>query len=170
MAEVRTPNAATGWQPVVLLRATTEGYSMKMFSRIVRSVFFFALLVAPVSVFAQRPAGQSETSYKVTIADPGHHIFHVAMRINHPAQDLLVKMPVWMQAIYEVHNYAEQVQDLRAHSDSGTPVTITSVDPHTWKLASITGPVIIEYDLDVGNQHKLSGKSYLEKQSGVING
>ncbi|HZS44098.1 MAG TPA: hypothetical protein VFC63_03280 [Blastocatellia bacterium] len=140
------------------------------FSRLMRLVWLVVILAAPGSLLAKTAANPSETTYKITIPDPGRHIFHVAMRVNNPGTNLLVKMPMWMQAIYEFHNYAEQVQDIKAHDSSGASIEITAVDNHTWRISPKTGPIVIDYDLDVSDKHKLSGKSYLEKQSGVING
>jgi predicted metalloprotease with PDZ domain len=143
---------------------------MKLTLRFIGIILFLAFPVHPGLARAMSSDG-APTAYVVTIPDPNKHVFHVAMRVNRPASTLQVKMPTWMEAAYELQNYAEQVQGLKAHDDVGTTIEALVVDNHTWRFVMPKpAPVIIEYDVDVGDKHKLFSKSYLEKQTGVISG
>ncbi|HZS06418.1 MAG TPA: PDZ domain-containing protein [Blastocatellia bacterium] len=131
------------------------------------AVALFVLVSVP-PVLAAEPA----ITYTVTMPQPSKHVFHVAMEIRNPTSVTLeVRMPTWMQAIYELQKYAEQVGQIKAHTPSGEPVGLTALNDHAWQVTPAgSSPVVIEYDLDVGGRHKLFGKSYLEKSAALIHG
>ncbi|HWQ36258.1 MAG TPA: PDZ domain-containing protein [Blastocatellia bacterium] len=133
-----------------------------------RLILVALILVCTAAAHAAEPA----IAYTVTMPQPSKHVFHVTMEIREPAAaSFEVRMPVWMQAVYELQNYAEQVAQLKAHTPAGEPVELRPVSDHAWQISlPRPAPVIIEYDLDVGNRHKLFGKSYLEKSGAVIHG
>ncbi|HYM01097.1 MAG TPA: hypothetical protein VEZ90_19215 [Blastocatellia bacterium] len=144
---------------------------MKLTSRLVRCLAFISLLAGPVLAGSRTGDASTATSYIVTIPDPGKHVFHVAMHINSSEPTIQVKMPTWMQAAYEIQSYYEQMQGVTGHDEAGKGVQVAAVDGHTWRISPPkVEPIVIEYDLDVSDKHKLFAKSYLEKQVGMISG
>ncbi|MFN7946110.1 MAG: site-2 protease family protein [Blastocatellia bacterium] len=133
-----------------------------------RSLLVVALLLMlPSGISAAEPA----VAYTVSFPQPSKHVFHVVMEIRQPATTFEVRMPIWMQAVYELQRYAEQITQIRAHLPNGEPVELKPRNDHTWQLSlAQAAPVVIEYDLEVSNKHKLFGKSYLEKSGAVIHG
>lgn len=137
-----------------------------------RLLILLALLTINYSQSLRAADNPAAVQYSVSIPDPSKHVFHISMEIKKPSSvDFDVKMPIWMQAVYELQTYGEQVQAIKAHNEAGAAIELSSVNDHTWrvKLAQLE-PVIIEYDLDVSDKHKLFGKSYLEKQTALLHG
>ncbi len=138
---------------------------------IIKRWLIFALLLAACAlpVYA---ASNAAVVYKVAIPDPAKHIFHISMEMKNPSSlSFDVKMPVWMQAVYELQTYGEQVQGIKAHNEQNEAVELAAINDHTWRVKlSKLAPLIIEYDLDVSDKHKLFGKSYLEKQTALLHG
>lgn len=137
-----------------------------------RVLLLLALLTIGCPQLLRAADNPAAVQYSVSIPDPSKHIFHISMEIKKPSSvNVELKMPIWMQAVYELQTYGEQVQAIKAHNEAGAAIELTSVNDHTWRLKlNQLEPVIIEYDLDVGDKHKLFGKSYLEKQTALLHG
>ena len=78
---------------------------------ILRSRFVFAACLALFP--AARPAAAT-IDYKISLAHPEKHSFHVQMRVPVAAdqRDLIVALPAW-NALYQVRDFAYRVSDVR---------------------------------------------------------
>ena len=117
---------------------------------ILRSRFIFA---AGFALFlAARPAAAT-IDYKISLAHPEKHSFHVQMRVSVAAdqRDLIVALPAW-NALYQVRDFAYRVRDVRAGKSPGSESAVIpyKLDKQTWRIpaaAAVDGSVDIEYSI-----------------------
>ena len=55
-------------------------------------------------------------------------------------------MPVW-NALYQVRNFAANVEDVRAQDGSGAPAEVRNAKPSEWEITSPAGCVVVSYDI-----------------------
>jgi predicted metalloprotease with PDZ domain len=97
------------------------------------------------------------TEYFVSLADSATHLAHVSIRLNRitPGEAEL-EMPVW-NALYEVRNFAANIENVRAESPAsegpgGTIVAgIHSEATSGWRVVSPTPCVVIHYDIHLSS-------------------
>jgi predicted metalloprotease with PDZ domain len=132
--------------------------SRKVALATVRVVFVFALATAgqlwgatavtcatPVSTHPQ------PTEYFVSLAGYAQHLAHVAIRFPQTPGPITLNMPVW-NALYQVRDFAANVENVRAADASGRPVSVIHRETSEWEIASPGQCVVVDYDihLDVG--------------------
>ena len=81
--------------------------------------------------------------YNVTLADARRQLLRVHMTIAPTSPKLEVQLPVW-NAVYQVRDFAEHVNWLRATDAAGKSVTIHKLDKTTWSAPNATN---IEYEI-----------------------
>jgi predicted metalloprotease with PDZ domain len=86
------------------------------------------------------------TEYYVSLADAPTHVAHVSLRLPAGAADQTLNMPVW-NALYQVRNFAANVENVRAQDATGTRVEVRSVQPSQWKIVAPVGCVVVSYDI-----------------------
>lgn len=114
------------------------------------------LLLLYARAFAQYPCptfqdngvlGSQAWSYSVKLQDPEKHLLHVTLSIRPTAGDLQVQLPVW-NALYQIRDFAERVDWLKAADAQGKPVTVRQLDKTTWAVPSAT---TVEYEIVAGD-------------------
>ncbi|HYG99175.1 MAG TPA: hypothetical protein VD837_08585 [Terriglobales bacterium] len=98
----------------------------------------------PISAAQQSVGTQAETlvlTYTVTLADAARN--HVHVKLSPIGPDGVVQLPVW-NALYQVRDFAQFVQSVRATDRHGRPVAVRKIDKTTW---SAPGANAIEYDI-----------------------
>ena len=86
------------------------------------------------------------TEYFVSLADNTLHTVHVTIRFMRASGTFTLNVPVW-NALYQVRNFAANVQDVGAVDASGQPVPVFQSGTSEWRLTA-TGPcVVAEYDV-----------------------
>lgn len=106
--------------------------------------------------------------YTITPADPGLHLFDVALTITHPDPDgQIVSLPAWIPGSYMIREFARNIVQIRAESE-GRKVRLTKRDKHSWQAARCSGALTIIYqvyawDLSVRAAH-------LDHTHGFFNG
>jgi predicted metalloprotease with PDZ domain len=114
-------------------------------------VFLWAMAAHPASATIR---------YRVSIAHPEKHLFHVMMTAPTVGKELRVALPAW-NTLYQVRDFAYRVQDVRAVSlqkESATvseAVQIRKLDKQTWQVRPVPhdatrpdlGSVQIEYEI-----------------------
>ncbi|HWR14542.1 MAG TPA: PDZ domain-containing protein [Terriglobales bacterium] len=87
--------------------------------------------------------GSSLWKYDITLADAPHQLLRIRMSIAPTSPSLRVQLPVW-NATYQVRDFAEHVNWLRATTAEGQPVSVHKLDKTTW---SVPNAVSIEYEI-----------------------
>jgi len=89
--------------------------------------------LAPLLLFfATRPAAAA-IDYRVSLADPAAHTFHVTMTIPVEGRDVITALPAW-NALYRIRDFAQRVGPIRAVCPAVTAVPLNKrlMDKQTW--------------------------------------
>ncbi len=107
-----------------------------------------ASLFAATTVSCSSPASaQPEpTEYFVSLADSTNHLAHVSIRLREGSGARLLDMPVW-NALYQVRNFAANIENVRAQDASGAAVAIANVKTSEWQITESPGCIVVNYDI-----------------------
>jgi predicted metalloprotease with PDZ domain len=110
------------------------------------------LLFSAISGLAQAPCpaptnsgavASTTWSYDVALADARRQLLRVRMTIAPTSPTLEVQLPVW-NAVYQVRDFAEHVNWLRATDADGKPVAVHMIDKTTWSAPNAKS---VEYEI-----------------------
>src|SRR5450759_2817619 len=86
------------------------------------------------------------TEYFVSLANPAEHVAHVSIRLPQGEGTRTLAMPVW-NALYQVRNFAANVEDVRAQDASGAAATVRNTRTIEWNITAPPGCVVVSYDV-----------------------
>ena len=116
---------------------------------------FVTASYATTQVTCETPVNPQKepTEYFVSLADSAKHVAHVSIRLNKAGAELSVlEMPVW-NALYQVRNFAANIENVRADPPTfeGVGGTITTglrkLATSRWEVVGPTPCVVIHYDI-----------------------
>src|SRR6476469_1394671 len=85
--------------------------------------------------------------YRIATRNPSAHIFRVTCSIADPdPAGQVVRMPTWIPGSYLIREFARNIVELEARSESG-PVAVEKIAKDAWQCAACTGPLVVEYDV-----------------------
>jgi predicted metalloprotease with PDZ domain len=86
-------------------------------------------------LIAARPASAT-IHYRVSLDQPGRHLFGVSMTIPVEGREVTVAMPAW-NALYRIEDFAYRVRDVTAlcRSLGVVPANVRKVDKQTWRIS-----------------------------------
>ncbi len=84
-------------------------------------------------VSSKRKLSVSPIAFQIAPADPHAHLFTVSLRINAPAQDQHLCLPVWIPGSYLVREFAKHLQGLVA-TQKGRHIAFEQLDKCTWQM------------------------------------
>jgi len=96
--------------------------------------------------------------YRITPANPGAHLFEVALRIAEPDPDgQVLSIPAWIPGSYLVRDFARNVVAIHARAGD-RDLELTKVDKSSWQVEVCHEPLtvtleIYAYDLSVRGAH-----------------
>ncbi len=105
-----------------------------------------AWAVTSVSCASPATVKPEPTEYFVSLADHAQHIAHVSIRLPQGEGTRTLAMPVW-NALYQVRNFAANVQDVRARDASGAVAQVRNTTTSEWTITAPPGCVVITYDV-----------------------
>lgn len=106
--------------------------------------------------------------YHVRPANPHAHLYEVTLRIESPdPEGQQLSLPAWIPGSYLIRDYARHVVRLEAEAEGG-PVMVRKIDKHTWRLAPVTGPLLVR-TLVYAADPSVRG-AWLDGQAGFFNG
>ena len=91
-------------------------------------------------------AQQQPTEYFISLADNVNHLAHVSIRFTRLRGPITLNMPVW-NALYEVRDFAANIENVRAFDASGRTIAITVAKTSEWQMAPPTACAVVEYDI-----------------------
>lgn len=99
---------------------------------------------AATQVSCSSPTGSRAqlVEYFVSLADAPTHVAHVSIRLSHAEGAQILNMPVW-NALYQVRNFAANVENVRAQGQSGAAVEVRNLRPSEWEVAAPAGCVVV---------------------------
>ncbi len=106
----------------------------------------------PVTCLSPADKQPQPTEYFVSLAEPSRHLAHVSIRLPQGSGIRSLDMPVW-NALYQVRNFAANIEDVRAQDTTGSPTVVLNTKPSEWEITAPPGCVVVSYDihLDVPN-------------------
>jgi predicted metalloprotease with PDZ domain len=84
--------------------------------------------------------------YSVSLFNPAQHLLHVRMQLPPGASMRELQLPVW-NALYQVRDFAQYVNWIRAATSSGRVLPITQVNKSRWRLAGAEDGAVVEYEV-----------------------
>jgi predicted metalloprotease with PDZ domain len=135
---------------------------------IAAAFFWFAVLLAmPVGAQNSPPASQpAPVRYIISLARRPGHLVGVRILLGPGPSERDVQLPVW-NALYQVRNFSQYVNWVRAKTAAGQPVVVQKLDKTTWHLSGVAPGAEIEYEI-LANQSGPFGAE-LNSQHGFFN-
>ncbi|WP_456418228.1 M61 family metallopeptidase [Thiolapillus sp.] len=96
------------------------------------------------------------------------HLFRVTLTIPRPAPEgQQLCMPAWIPGSYMIRDFAKNIISIKALCE-GQPVALSKLDKQTWKVAPVSAPLVVEYEVYAWD---LSVRgAYLDTTRGFFNG
>jgi predicted metalloprotease with PDZ domain len=102
--------------------------------------------VTAVTCASPSRSPSAATEYFVSLADPAAHLAHVSIRVQDSDGKLTLDMPVW-NALYQVRNFAANVEHVQAQDASGAPVEVRNTNLSEWLIVAPAGCAVVTYDI-----------------------
>ncbi|MGJ9420693.1 M61 family metallopeptidase [Massilia sp. CMS3.1] len=111
---------------------------------------------------------QPAIHYTIVPKDLAGHLFNVTVTVPAPAPDGQVfALPAWIPGSYMIREFARNIVRIRAESN-GAAVALTKLDKHSWRAASVDGPLTLHYEIYAWD---LSVRAaHLDQSHGFFNG
>src|SRR5207237_3906847 len=108
-----------------------------------------AICIAPLiqAVCAQTTAtSTAPIQYTVTLADLSAHKVHVTINLAPGSAQRDLQLPVW-NALYQVRDFAQYVNWVKAQDRDGKALPIRALDKTTWRVTGAEHGARIEYEI-----------------------
>jgi len=109
------------------------------------AVIVLAICLSAFGVLAQSP---QPVAYTVTLASPEQHLVEVQITLPPGAADRELQLPVW-NALYQVRDFAQFINWIRATDSSSHPLAMTQVNSSRWQVHAASKGATIEYQIYV---------------------
>jgi predicted metalloprotease with PDZ domain len=140
------PHGREGQEFARAVRASTRRRALAPAAKFPRSL---ALCLALLWLFAAPAVAQSSyTTYVVSLASPEQHLVEVQLSIPVGPAQREIQLPVW-NALYQIRDFAQYVDWIRAHDGSGNPLPLREVGKGRWQLDGAQDGATIEYQIYV---------------------
>ena len=120
----------------------------------------------PVTCNSPQNPQPEPTEYFVSLADPANQLAHVSIRLRDGSGVRTLNMPVW-NALYQVRNFAANIEDVRAQDASGAAATVVNSRTSQWEITAQAGCVVVSYDIHLSSPGPFG--SALNPQHGFFN-
>jgi len=100
-----------------------------------------------VLVFYSSPLfAQTPVRYIISLASPERHLVQVTVEIppGHDTHEL--QLPVW-NALYQVRDFSQSMNWIRAKDASGRALAVTVLNPSRWKMSGTQNGARVEYEM-----------------------
>ena len=107
----------------------------------------FVLLALSLSCLLTVCAHAAPTVYyTVSVANPGAHLVHVTINLAPGAAERELQLPVW-NALYQVRDFSQYVNWVRAKSTTGQAIPVHMVDKSRWRIGGTKAGAEIQYEI-----------------------
>jgi len=83
--------------------------------------------------------------YTVSLANPSQHLVHVKIQIPPGVAEHDLQLPVW-NALYQVRDFSQFVNWVRARSSAGQPIAVRKIDKSRWHVEGTEQGAEVEYE------------------------
>jgi predicted metalloprotease with PDZ domain len=102
-------------------------------------------LCAPKAVCQPNHPNTAGIQYTVSLAGYQDHLLRVQLELAPGNPKRRVQLPVW-NALYQVRDFAQFVNWMRARTLAGDPLAIRKIDKTTWEVEGANEGAILEYE------------------------
>jgi predicted metalloprotease with PDZ domain len=114
--------------------------------RVGRQSLRLALCTAILAVSSTSTA--QSIAYTITLSSPEQHLVEVQIILPAGAAQRDLQLPVW-NALYQVRDFAQYVNWIRAKDRSGHPLPVRELDKSRWQIQGADAGAIVEYQIYV---------------------
>jgi predicted metalloprotease with PDZ domain len=100
------------------------------------------LLLAAHAIAQQQPA----IGYTISLTSPVEHLVEVQIILPPGAAQHELQLPVW-NALYQVRDFAQYVNWIRAKDRAGKPLPIREITASRWQIGGTENGAIVEYQI-----------------------
>jgi predicted metalloprotease with PDZ domain len=105
-----------------------------------------ALLAFLISIIAT--PGTSQVAYNIVLASPEQHLVEVHMTLPPGSDERDLQLPVW-NALYQIRDFSQFVNWIRAQDSAGKPLPIREQDKSRWHVQGAANGATVEYQVFV---------------------
>lgn len=109
---------------------------------------FAAILAICLLTSEARAQSPQPVAYSVTLASPEQHLVEVQITLPPGARERELQLPVW-NALYQVRDFAQFINRIRATDLSGHPLPLTQVNSSRWHIHGASNGATVEYQIYV---------------------
>jgi predicted metalloprotease with PDZ domain len=124
-------------------RPSTSNFAALVLAVLTASV---ASARTPVTCTSPASAKSQPTEYFVSLADNANHLAHVSIRFTQASGEVALNMPAW-NALYQVRDFAANIEDLHASDSSGRRVPVMKTKTSEWRMSTVEPCILVEYDI-----------------------
>ncbi|MGH9504914.1 MAG: M61 family metallopeptidase [Terriglobales bacterium] len=111
------------------------------------SVCLVALMAIPAGAQNSPPASpHAPVRYIVSLANRPDHLVRVKLLLDPGASERDLQLPVW-NALYQVRDFSQYVNWVRASGGDGHPLPVQKLDKTTWHLRDTAQGAEVEYEI-----------------------
>jgi len=120
---------------------------MKLPSSLARRLFRIALWAATAALpLASLAQTQVPVAYTISLASADAHLVGVQIALPPGAAQRELQLPVW-NALYQIRDFAEYVNWVRAKDSAGKPLPVREVDKSRWQIEHAENGALVEYQI-----------------------
>ncbi len=109
----------------------------------VRYFFRVSLIIAAVLA-----PSYAVTNYRVSLVNPEQHLVEVQIELPEGSAERELQLPVW-NALYQVRDFAQYVNWVRAKDRAGRSLTVHAVDKSRWQISGAESGAVLKYQIYV---------------------
>src|SRR5580698_1219258 len=119
-----------------------------------RLLTYVAICVLSLGIAASANSAQAQTSdsravsYTLQLFNLDQHLLHVHIDVPPGAAEHDLQLPVW-NALYQVRDFAQFVNWIRAQSADGRPIQVHELDKSRWRIADTQNGATVDYEIYV---------------------
>jgi predicted metalloprotease with PDZ domain len=96
---------------------------------------------------ARTPSPRAAVRCTVSVHSARAHLFAITLRVQSPAKNQRVSLPVWIPGSYLVREFSQHLQNLCAWQ-GGEPAAIKQLDKHRWQVdCAADAPLELRYEV-----------------------
>jgi predicted metalloprotease with PDZ domain len=107
----------------------------------------YLLRLALIMATALAPS-YAVTDYTISLVHPEQHLVEVQIQLPEGSSQRELQLPVW-NALYQVRDFAQYVNWVRAKDRAGRPLTVHALDKSRWQISGAEGGAVVEYEIYV---------------------
>jgi predicted metalloprotease with PDZ domain len=88
------------------------------------------------------------TDYTISLANPAKHLIEVQIVLPQGQSERQLQLPVW-NALYQIRDFAQYVNWIRAKDRAGRPLPIIQLDKSRWRIVGAEDGAILQYEMFV---------------------